>query len=126
LDEEQRGEVPGAVMDEPVQARSTPPSTMSLEDLAQHAEEAAHFLKLMANPHRLMILCQLLHHELSVTEINHSVPLSQSALSQHLAVLRHAGVVSTRRDQQTIYYSLSSEVVEKIIAELYEAFCAED
>jgi DNA-binding transcriptional ArsR family regulator len=92
-------------------------------EMAQHAERAAGFLKLMANPHRLMILCHLLESELSVSELNAHLPLSQSALSQHLAVLRNAGLVSTRRDQQTIFYSLASEEVRAVMATLYEQFC---
>ncbi len=96
---------------------------MTLDEMARHAGDAAHFLKLMANPHRLMVLCHLLDSEMSVSEINRHVPLSQSALSQHLAVLRNSGMVSTRRDQQTIYYSLANRGVEAIIAELYEQFC---
>jgi len=95
----------------------------SPQDMAQHAELAAAFLKLMANPHRLMILCHLLDRELSVSELNAHLPLSQSALSQHLAVLRNAGLVQTRRDQQTIYYSLASIEVRAVMATLYEQFC---
>lgn len=97
---------------------------MPLSEMARHAEDAAQFLKMMANPHRLMVLCHLLDTEMSVSEINAHLPLSQSALSQHLAVLRNSGMVQTRRDQQTIYYSLANEGVYAIIAELYEQFCA--
>lgn len=98
----------------------------SPQDMAQHAEHAAGFLKLMANPHRLMILCHLLDTEMSVSELNSHLPLSQSALSQHLAVLRNAGLVSTRREQQTIYYSLASDQVHAVMAVLYEEFCGPD
>ncbi|MCA1778536.1 MAG: metalloregulator ArsR/SmtB family transcription factor [Xanthomonadaceae bacterium] len=97
---------------------------MPLSEIAHHAEEAAQFLKMMANPHRLMILCHLLEKEMSVSEINQHVLLSQSALSQHLAVLRNRGIVSTRRDQQTIHYSLANRGVEAIISQLYQQFCA--
>ena len=99
-------------------------NAMPLSDMARHAEDAAQFLKLMANPHRLMVLCHLLEAEMSVSEINKHLPLSQSALSQHLAVLRNSGMVRTRREQQTIYYSLANQGVHAIIAELYEQFCA--
>ena len=97
---------------------------MTVAEMARHAEDAAQFLKLMANPHRLMVLCHLLEDELSVSQINEHVPLSQSALSQHLAVLRNSGMVKTRREQQTIYYSLANDGVRAIIAELYQQFCA--
>ena len=97
---------------------------LSIPEMARHADEAAQFMKLMANSHRLMILCHLLDNEMSVGELNGHLPLSQSALSQHLAVLRKSGLVSTRRDRQTIYYSLASDPVRAIMAELYEQFCA--
>jgi ArsR family transcriptional regulator, virulence genes transcriptional regulator len=97
-----------------------------IDEMAQHAEKAAQFLKLMANPHRLMILCHLLDQELSVSELNQHLPLSQSALSQHLAVLRNSGLVRTRREQQTIFYSLASPEVHAIMAVLYEQFCRPD
>lgn len=93
------------------------------DEMAEHAEEAAQFLKVMANPHRLMILCHLLDGEMSVGELNTHLPLSQSALSQHLAVLRNSAMVTTRRDQQVIFYSLSSDEVRAIMGELYQQFC---
>ncbi len=96
------------------------------EEMERHAEQAAQFLKLMANPHRLMILCHLLDTELSVSQLNEHLPLSQSALSQHLAVLRNSGLVKTRREQQTIHYSLASVEVQAIMAELYQQFCRPD
>lgn len=96
---------------------------LTLAEMARHAEDAARFLKMMANPHRLMVLCHLRNREMSVSEINRHVPLSQSALSQHLAVLRNNGIVQTRREQQTIYYRLANPGVEAIIEQLYEQFC---
>lgn len=96
---------------------------LSAEEMGRHAEKAAHFLKLLANPHRLMVLCHLIDCELSVSELNEHLPLSQSALSQHLAVLRHAGLVQTRRAHQVIFYSLASQDVEDIMALLHQQFC---
>ncbi|QOC24241.1 winged helix-turn-helix transcriptional regulator [Wenzhouxiangella sp. AB-CW3] len=96
---------------------------MSPREMARQAETAARFLKLMANPNRLIILCHLVDAEMSVSELNSHLPLSQSALSQHLALLRNSGLVRTRRDQQTIYYSLASEEVHAVMAALYEQFC---
>lgn len=72
-----------------------------------HAGDAARLLKALANEHRLLVLCQLVQGERSVGEINSRIALSQSALSQHLAVLREDGLASTRRDGQTIYYALA-------------------
>lgn len=81
-------------------------------------------LKAMANPSRLMILCQLAEGEKSVGEMESVVGLSQSGLSQHLAVLRRKRIVATRREAQSIYYSLASKEVEEIMAALYRVFCA--
>jgi DNA-binding transcriptional ArsR family regulator len=81
-------------------------------------------LKAMANPSRLMILCQLAEGEKSVGEMESVVGLSQSGLSQHLAVLRRKRIVATRREAQSIYYSLASKEVEEIMASLYRIFCA--
>jgi DNA-binding transcriptional ArsR family regulator len=81
-------------------------------------------LKAMANPSRLMILCQLAEGEKSVGEMERVVGLSQSGLSQHLAVLRRKRIVATRREAQSIFYSLASKEVEEIMASLYRIFCA--
>lgn len=99
---------------------------LPIDEMARHAEQAASFLKLMANPHRLMILCHLVDAELSVSQLNGHLPLSQSALSQHLAMLRKSGLVTTRRDQQTIYYSLASPEVYAVMVVLHEQFCQPD
>lgn len=96
---------------------------MSAEDMADHAEDAARLLRALANPHRLMVLCLLSEGELSVGQINQTVPLAQSALSQHLAVLRRDGLVSTRRDSQTIFYSVVPGPVADILAVLHTHFC---
>lgn len=92
-------------------------------EMQPHAAQAAEFLKALANEQRLMILCQLLQGPLSVGEINDRVPLSQSALSQHLAVLRQAGVVATTRESQTVRYSLPPGAVTRVMEILYEEFC---
>lgn len=91
--------------------------------LGQNAKQASQFLKSIANPHRLMILCALLDGELSVGELNDRIDISQSMLSQHLAVLRQSGHVQTRREAQTIYYSLHSREVELLMNCLYKIFC---
>lgn len=88
-----------------------------------HAREAANLMKAVGNENRLMILCTLRDGELSVGQLLERVDLSQSALSQHLAVLRREELVKTRREAQTIYYSLSSSVAGRLIAFLYENFC---
>jgi DNA-binding transcriptional ArsR family regulator len=97
---------------------------MNMQDLATRSAEAEELLKALANSHRLMILCELREGERSVTALEEVVPLSQSALSQHLAKLREGGFVSTRREAQTIYYSLADERVVRLIEVLHELFCA--
>jgi DNA-binding transcriptional ArsR family regulator len=94
-----------------------------LEKMANNAEQAESFLKQLANRNRLMILCILTEGELSVTELNSKVPLSQSALSQHLAKLREAKLVSTRRESQTVYYRLDDPDASLVIDCLYQKYC---
>lgn len=93
------------------------------ETMAQHADSAAKLLKALANPFRLQILCILGSSELSVGDLNRSVALSQSALSQHLAKLRLDGLVNTRREAQTIYYSITPGPAQDIIMILQQHFC---
>jgi len=92
--------------------------------LAQNAGEAVELLKSLANRHRLMILCALTRGEASVGELNTVIALSQSALSQHLAVLRAEGLVATRRDGQTIFYSLTESPALRIIETLHDIYCS--
>lgn len=98
-------------------------NTLSMEEMLTQSSQAAGFLKALSNENRLMILCYLLDKELSVTALNEKLPLSQSALSQHLAVLRKDGLVKTRRESQTIFYSLGDERVKTLIQTLHELFC---
>lgn len=93
--------------------------------LERHAEAAETLLKAMANRSRLMVLCVLHDGEFSVGELNARIPLSQSALSQHLATLRRAGLVTTRRAAQTVYYRLSDRVASALIAVLHAHFCGQ-
>ncbi len=104
-----------------IQSRFDLPPADAME---RHSEDAAALLKSLANPHRLAILCVLGEGELSVGALNERVPLSQSALSQHLAVLRDEGLVDTRRESQTIYYSVRPGPALDILRVLYQHFCA--
>lgn len=88
-----------------------------------NAARAAALLRLLGNEKRLMILCQLADGELSVGGIQPRVGLSQSALSQHLALLREEGVVTTRREGQTIHYRLADPAAARLIETLAELFC---
>ena len=98
-------------------------ASMNLQELAPRAAEAENFLKAMANRHRLMIMCELHKGERHVSALQDAIGLSQSALSQHLARLREDDLVKTRREAQTIYYSLSNSKVSRLIALLYDLYC---
>jgi len=95
---------------------------MSPQTLEPRVQEASTLLKAMSNEKRLLILCHLLKSELSVGTLENLVSLSQSALSQHLARLRRDGFVQTRREAQTIYYSIKGEQTKTIIAALSNIF----
>ena len=97
---------------------------MKLAELEIQAETAEGLLKAMASRPRLMILCELQRGEQTVTGLNRAIGSNLSALSQHLARLRAARLVATRRESQTIYYSLASEAVSKILDALYRVYCA--
>jgi ArsR family transcriptional regulator, virulence genes transcriptional regulator len=96
----------------------------ALEVMKAHASDAAQLMKTLGNDQRLLILCNLLERPMSVGELNERVALSQSALSQHLAVLREAGLVETRREAQSIHYSLPSGPVTRVMALLQSIYCA--
>ncbi len=91
--------------------------------LAEAADQAADFLKSLANPVRLRILCLLAEGEAAVGDIAEKLGARQSLISQHLALLRKDGLVRPRRDGQTIHYALADKKAEKLIGVLYEAFC---
>ena len=93
------------------------------QKLVENAEKASKLLKAMSHPSRLMVLCYLMNGECPVSALNQAIPLSQSALSQHLAGLRQAGLVDTRRESQAIYYRLKSQAVSGIIEVLYQIYC---
>lgn len=99
------------------------PAAMHITDLEPRAEDAAQLLTAMANPKRLLILCNLVEQERSVSELSRIVGLEQSPLSQHLSKLRALGLVKTRRDGQTIFYRLASEPVTRVLMTLYEIYC---
>ena len=98
----------------------------SVAALRERADYVAGRLALVANAKRLLILCELVKGERSVGSLQSAVGLSQSALSQHLAKLREAGMVATRRESQTIYYRISDPDLGILMAALYDAFCKDD
>ena len=94
-----------------------------VDDMADSARDATDFLKSIAHEGRLMILCRLAEGECSVTELEDLLAARQAAVSQQLARLRLEGIVKTRRDGKSVYYSLSDERVKRVIPLLYEIFC---
>ena len=94
-------------------------------ELQRNARRVAGLLKAMSNSARLVILCQIAEGERSVGELERAVGLSQSSISQHLAVLRAQTVVSSRRVGQTVLYSLASSEVEALMSTLHAVFCRE-
>lgn len=97
---------------------------LDLAAMRHSARRASDLMKALSNENRLLILCQLSQGERSVGELQAIIGLAQSALSQHLARLRHDDLVQTRRQSQTIYYSLKGEEARQVIAVLYRMYCA--
>ena len=96
-----------------------------VDEMKEHAADAARLMNALGNESRLMILCMLAEGEQSVSDLNEIVPLSQSALSQHLAKLRREGLVETRREAQTIFYALPEGPADKIIHLLHDIYCGD-
>ncbi len=110
-------------------APATPPKpilpapVLDAARLRIHADEATRLLKALANEKRLMILCLLAEGEHSVGQLNEQLDLSQSALSQHLAVLRQDALVVTRREAQTIHYALADGPARRVVELLHDLYC---
>ena len=99
---------------------------IDLEQMEESAGRASALMKTLGHRDRLMILCHLADGEKSVGEIADLLEISQSPLSQHLSRMRKEDLVDTRRQAQTIYYSLKSGEAARIVELLYELFCADD
>lgn len=95
---------------------------MNLQDMVNHSAKAVKLLKAVSNERRLMILCHLLNGELSVGEMNDKLGLSQSALSQHLALLRRNKLVKTRKEAQTVFYSMNSKEAEAVLGLMHQLY----
>lgn len=93
--------------------------------MQENAEEATGLLKSLANPSRLLVLCALVTREHTAGELEELTGISQSAISQHLARLREADIVATRRDAQRIYYSLKNAEVTAVLQTLHGIYCPE-
>ncbi len=105
------------------ESKALPEDFSKLTELHDMASHACVLLKAMANEWRLMILCQLSEGEKTVSELQSILGLSQSALSQHLAVLRRERIVQARKHAQSVSYSLSGEDAPKVMETLHDVFC---
>ncbi|MBR0914578.1 ArsR/SmtB family transcription factor [Bradyrhizobium japonicum] len=92
--------------------------------MEEAADLASNLLKALSNRHRLLIICQLIDREHSVGELAELLDLRDSTVSQHLALRRRDGLVSARRDAQTIFYTIASEPAREILKTLYQVYCA--
>lgn len=96
---------------------------MQIEPMLQAVENATELLKALASRNRLLLLCHLIEGEKSVGELARLIDARDTAVSQQLTLLRKDGIVSTRRDGQTIYYSLASPEAIKVIETLHGIYC---
>jgi len=96
---------------------------MDVDVMEAAADRASDLLKALSNRHRLLIICQLIDGERSVGDLAEFLGLRVSTVSQHLALLRKDGLVSARREAQTIFYSIASEPAREVLAALYRVYC---
>ena len=102
------------------------PLTLDPVSFARQAGEVAGLLKAIANQRRLMVLCKLVEEEeMRVGDLAQAVGLSQSALSQHLSVMRDEGLLAFRRESQSLWYRIADPRVASLLATLHDLFCKE-
>ncbi len=97
-----------------------------MEQMSEAADRASALMRTLGHKGRLLILCQLASGEKSVGELSENLDIPQSPLSQHLSRMRKEGLVETRRQAQSIYYTLKADEAGKIIECLYNLYCADD
>lgn len=98
--------------------------TLNLESVREAADQACGLMKVLSNPDRLLLLCELTEGEKCVSELGTLVGISQPTLSQQLGVLRNEHVVSTRREGKNMYYRISNHQALAVMQVLYEQFCS--
>ena len=103
--------------------RTGPEYSEKLEQLMRKAREASDLLKALSHENRLILLCLLSEKERSVGELEEILSLRQAAVSQQLARLRFDGIVSSRREGKTVFYSISDDKVRSVISVIYDIFC---
>lgn len=96
------------------------------DTLHRHAEEAVTLLKAVASPNRLLLLCQLVDGERAVGQLADDLGLAQSVVSQHLSLLRREGVVTGRREGQSILYRIADERTRALMSALADLFCVDE
>ncbi|MDT3251026.1 metalloregulator ArsR/SmtB family transcription factor [Serratia sp. root2] len=96
---------------------------MDIDSMRQAAAQAGALLRALGNEDRLLLLCQLSQHEMSVGELAQTLGIRQPTLSQQLGVLRQEGLVSTRRAGKQIYYAVSDEKALTVLSTLYQLYC---
>lgn len=96
-----------------------------MNDMKENAKVAASFLKGIASPHRLLILCELATGEKSVTELIEATDMAQTSMSQHLSKLKEERIITFRRDHRLLFYRIENEAVLKVMDILYYEFCTE-
>ncbi|NBX20257.1 MAG: ArsR family transcriptional regulator [Betaproteobacteria bacterium] len=99
------------------------PAALDLEQLRRSADAACRLMKVMSNPDRLLLLCQLSQGEKRVGELEELVGIAQPTLSQQLSVLREEGLVTTRREGKSIYYGIDSPQAMAVMGVLYNQYC---
>lgn len=107
----------------PSDPKSSPADPIDAAAMSAAADQASELLKSLANRNRLLILCQLVGGERSVGELAAFLGIRDSTVSQHLALLRKDGLVGTRRDGQTIWYSIASDPARRVLEVLYQSYC---
>jgi len=115
--------LPENIMEELI---SSEENTPELEQMVRRARNASELLKALAHETRLMLLCYLAERPRSVTELESILSLRQPTVSQQLARLRLDGLVTTRREGKTVYYSIADEKLHRMIGVIYDLFCRED
>ena len=95
------------------------------EQMASAASKASELMRTLGHKDRLMILCHLISGEKSVGELAGLLEIPQSPLSQHLARMRKESLVTTRREAQTIYYSIASSEAARMVELMHELYCSE-
>ncbi len=98
-------------------------NTLDVHDMRASADRACELMKVLANPDRLMICCQLSQHEMCVGDLEKRLSIVQPTLSQQLTVLRNAGLVKTRREGKNIFYQLTSTPALAVMNTLFQQFC---